>query len=88
MSGDNDQNFSKHLSLIEILLNDPSLTKEKLMSAGASKLAEWDGDDKNRDISLDEDYIMVTRGRPDSRCHSIIFRKNGDGYYKPETYKV
>ena len=80
--------ISKQLSSIGTLLNDSSLTEEKIKSFGATKLAEWNGDDKDRDISLDKNYVIITKGKPGSRCHSIIFCKNSNGYYEPEIYKV
>ncbi len=69
------------------LISDNNITAEKLLSFGAGLLVEWDGDDKGRKIIPELNaYVIVTRGFYD--CHSIIFRKNGEGYYKPEISKV
>jgi len=69
------------------LLNDEGLTAEKLVSNGAALLAEWDGDDKGRSITIDDDaYVLVLKDLcPHMRYHSIIFRRNGKNKnYSPE----
>ena len=76
---------------LDEILNNETLTKDNLISLGAGSLVEWDGDDKGREITPGNGaYVFVTRNfcPSHSKYHSVVFLKNENGYYKPETSKI
>lgn len=82
--GDDVYSMRKYSDLVEILKDD-KLTAEKLMVFGGSLRAGWNGDyDKDRFIEPSDDIVVLTRNIPEIPYHSIIFRKNNNGYYEPE----
>ena len=82
--GDDVYSMRRYSDLVEILKDD-KLTSEKLMAFGGNLRAGWNRDyDKDRSIEPSDDIVVLTRNIPEIPCHSIVFHKDKDGYYKAD----